>query len=133
MQKIFLVTSGSYSDYNVDAIFSTRELAEEWIKYQKDDDFTIEENELDPTIDKESYDNIPTFSVTIFKNGDILSLFRMSQFTKKEFKTVINGPRYFGSPNTLTLDIITRARDEEHARKIAGEIRQDYLRTNKFK
>lgn len=30
-KKVYIVTSGCYSDYIIDAIFSTRELAEEYI------------------------------------------------------------------------------------------------------
>lgn len=32
MKNIFVVTSGQYSDYSITAVFSTRELAEEFIK-----------------------------------------------------------------------------------------------------
>lgn len=32
MAKIYIVTSGDYSDYRVNAVFSTREKAEEYIQ-----------------------------------------------------------------------------------------------------
>jgi hypothetical protein len=46
MKKVYLVTSGSYSDYGVEAVFSTRELAKEWINGSKGD-YDIEEYDLD--------------------------------------------------------------------------------------
>lgn len=49
--KVYLVSSGEYSDYGIDAIFSTRELAERYLagneKYDKYDLYVIEEWELD--------------------------------------------------------------------------------------
>jgi hypothetical protein len=31
MANVFIVTHGDYSNYSIDAVFSTEELAEEWI------------------------------------------------------------------------------------------------------
>ena len=51
--KIYAVNSGCYSDYRVDALFSTRKKAERYMAGIKDGDYNdIEEYELDPdTID----------------------------------------------------------------------------------
>lgn len=43
---IYVVTSGSYSDYSIDKIFSSRKLAEDWIG-DFIDSFHIEEHRLD--------------------------------------------------------------------------------------
>jgi hypothetical protein len=53
MMKIYAVNSGSYSDYRVDALFSTRKNAERYMAGIKDGDYNdIEEYELDPdTVD----------------------------------------------------------------------------------
>lgn len=49
MSKIYLVSSGQYSDYYVSAAFSTRELADLFIAAQGyPTEFGIEERELDP-------------------------------------------------------------------------------------
>jgi hypothetical protein len=49
MKKIYAVSSGSYSDYRVDALFSSRKLAEEFMSLVNDNDYNdIEEYELDP-------------------------------------------------------------------------------------
>ena len=34
MKKVFVVTSGEYSDYGIDAVFSSKELAEKYIKFK---------------------------------------------------------------------------------------------------
>ena len=47
-RKVFAASSGSYSDYSVQAIFSTRERAEEYIRCVRDDWNSVEEYELDP-------------------------------------------------------------------------------------
>lgn len=49
MKKIYAVSSGSYSGYRIDAIFSSRKLAEEFISLVKHDDYNgVEEYQLDP-------------------------------------------------------------------------------------
>lgn len=45
MEKVYLVTSGCYSDYCVHRVFSTKENAQKWMGDDKD--FEIEEFDLD--------------------------------------------------------------------------------------
>lgn len=50
MRKVFIVTSGEYSDYGIDRVFSTEEKAKEFIKITRDlygGTFNIEPYELD--------------------------------------------------------------------------------------
>lgn len=52
MSKIYVVTSGEYSDYGIDAIFSTKEKAQEYITIRTNSEYIwneleIEEYELD--------------------------------------------------------------------------------------
>lgn len=54
MAKVFIVTSGKYSDYGIERVFSTLELAEQYID-TKDDDWRIEEYELDEPIERETH------------------------------------------------------------------------------
>lgn len=49
--KIYIVTSGEYSEYHIDAVFSTQELAEDYIQ-QNGIDYGIEEYNLDEEIDR---------------------------------------------------------------------------------
>lgn len=54
MDKVFIVTSGCYSDYQIEAVFSTEEKAEEYIDSQKyPDDFQLEEYGIDDEIIRE--------------------------------------------------------------------------------
>src|SRR5438309_10228406 len=51
MDKVFIVTSGEYSDYGIDAVFSTEELAQKFIdSFSKSGyrDMEIEEWKLNP-------------------------------------------------------------------------------------
>ena len=50
-KKIYIVTEGSYSDYHIEAVFSTREKAEEFMD-TKDDDASIEELPLDAPVER---------------------------------------------------------------------------------
>ena len=44
--KVYVVTSGSYSDYRIECVFSTREKAEEYLQYH-DDEYRIEKYAID--------------------------------------------------------------------------------------
>ena len=50
-KKIYIVTSGEYSDYHIDAVFSTKELADDYIQ-QNGIDYEIEEYNIDEEIDR---------------------------------------------------------------------------------
>lgn len=52
-KKIYIVTSGEYSEYHIDAVFSTKEKAEEYIQ-QHGNGFDIEEYELDQEVEKKT-------------------------------------------------------------------------------
>lgn len=51
-KKIYVITSGEYSDYRVDAVYSTKELAEDFIQHNGND-YCIEEYDLDKPIIRE--------------------------------------------------------------------------------
>lgn len=48
-KKIYIVTSGNYSDYRIDAVFSKKENAEEYVQ-NNGSDYRIEDYELDKPI-----------------------------------------------------------------------------------
>ena len=53
MHKVFIVTSGEYSDYGIDRVFSTEEKAKEWVDVitsMYGGDYDIEQYELDAPI-----------------------------------------------------------------------------------
>ena len=56
MSKVYIVTSGEYSDYHIDACFSTKQKAQEYIKNAEKtekfwDEPSIEEWDLDGSVD----------------------------------------------------------------------------------
>lgn len=54
MDKVFIVTSGCYSDYQIEAVFSTKEIAEEYIDSQRyPQEFRIEGFGVDEEITRE--------------------------------------------------------------------------------
>lgn len=53
MDKVFIVTSGEYSDYGIDRVFSTEEKAKEWVDVitsMYGGNYNIEQYELDAPI-----------------------------------------------------------------------------------
>lgn len=53
--KVFIVTSGSYSDYRIEAVFSTKEKAQEYIQNACVDDVNdIEEYEMDEQTERKN-------------------------------------------------------------------------------
>lgn len=70
MDKVFIVTSGRYSDYQIEAVFSTREMAEAYINAKGTDyDWMVNECDVDAE-STECHEAIYDVSVDITK-GDI--------------------------------------------------------------
>jgi len=118
MTTVFMVSSGSYSDYGVDGIYSTRELAEEAKKrFGSDNDIEEIEQDAMPSLN----DGLYAWEVYFDDGGDV----ERCEYT---------------SPNHLCWDthwmigrsvrVICRARDEAHAIKVASEKRAQFLATN---
>ena len=53
MNKVFIVTSGVYSDYKIERVFSTKEKALEYID-TKDDSYKLEEFDIDEPVVRET-------------------------------------------------------------------------------
>lgn len=140
--KIYLVTKGSYSDKMNCAVFSTKELAQEYIDKKKDfeeyEDYNdIEEYEVDDplAIDLVIKD---FWTVTIFiKDGLILEgcgqrnmkRWRLTEKYPVNRNITANIDTYgnWGNDPFIT---ITSYISLEHAKKLAVEKRQEYLRKN---
>lgn len=52
-KKIYIVTSGEYSDYRIDAVFTTKEKAVEYVE-QNGTNYDIEEYNLDEEVEKKT-------------------------------------------------------------------------------
>lgn len=111
MKKIYIVTSGSYSDYGIDAVFSTKELAEIFVS-RFGEDMNIEEWDLDKG-ESELREGHSMYFLRISKDKDVLD-------ARKE--TGSYGFKY-GTMFYKDIDgnhiVHLFAKDEEHAKKIA--------------
>ena len=92
--KVYVVTSGSYSDYSIECVFSTREKAEEYLQYH-DDEYRIEEFALDEEFAK----NESRWEITIDLSSDEVGI-------TKEFHPL--GDEYIKTLNCMTLHKIPR-------------------------
>lgn len=61
-KKIYIVTSGEYSDYGIDAVFTTKEKAVDYVE-QHGTDYNIEEYNLDEEVEKKTQLWYVTFCV----------------------------------------------------------------------
>jgi len=137
--KVYIVTSGWYSDYRIEAVFSTKKRAKEHIeKYGKDDisdindepdEWIVDDNVYNKIIKIKEDKNIEVYSVIITKEGQI-------QYIRKEKKELfylegaIGKRKYFDSRQNLHMTIL--AKSKEHAVKIANDRRTQLIAMNKW-
>lgn len=116
--KVYIVTSGCYSDYSINHVFSTRELAEKWMGEKIDDDYQVEEYEIDPEVD--FTENIKTsIGVDMLKNGIVKCLRNKNYGTYDKEARV----RCWSHNNDYYLETVILTRDSEVAIKTANDIR----------
>lgn len=112
MVKIYIVTSGDYSSYGIDAVFSKKGKADEYCKNFKCDE--VEEYELDPN-------TIPIDMITVemARDGTVNNV--------KQLISRINtsGFWYFGALDDLIWHVKTN--DEIRAIKVVNEKRIQIL------
>lgn len=136
MSKVYLVTSGCYSDYSISGVFSTREKAEQWatvchydLTDQGYDGSRLEEFDLDEGL-VEMDRGLLLFAVDIRQNGDILEVSEGGH--PSSVGPIDSWSTYSGmharQPPRQT--VYVWARDKEHAVKIANERRIDALARN---
>lgn len=140
MKTVYAVNSGSYSDYSVDAMFSTKKLAEEFMKVVKNNDYNeIQEFQLDPpTVDliKRGYS---VWRVLMLIDGSTERVDR----TENELYDVgsppshhiwkrTEAPAYKGKSIPDALDSRVWAKTEKHAIKIVNEKRVQMIAMNEW-
>lgn len=111
--KIFVVTSGEYSGYTIERVFSTRKKALEYLDTQ-DNNYRLEVFDLDQPIERKT--NIYQISFELEKKKVI----DVSIYYNKVCKDLIRvGGRYFRQQKTL--DIFIESDSRKRALKIASE------------
>lgn len=135
MSKAYLLTSGEYSDYSVDGVFSSEEKAREFIanveRLKIRHDFNIDEVELDPGFDslysllRDKVDRgYQPYYVDINAEGidRVLTACPTSLYDLNTFYESSVSVQYKGFHSIRLL-----ARGEEEAKKIAVEKFQEYV------
>ena len=139
--KVYVVTSGEYSDFGIEQIFSTKEKAEEFIRIQTEyaDRYfneEINEYELDPEI-KVPYSGHKFkyfYYISMDKEGNVIDRRKSGHLNilepeKSEESLYLHN---YMSDKGILLTGEINANSMEHAIKIMGEIRTRLLAQNKW-
>lgn len=136
MKIIYAVSSGSYSDYKVDALFSSKKLAEDFIAVMKNrDTYFIEEYELNPPIADLIRRGYSLWSVHMLKDGTTEHAKRVNvtHYDSSYFiweRTKATAYKGKGIPDILTAYVL--AKTEKQAIKITNEKRIQMIAEGKF-
>jgi len=137
---VFVVSSGCYSDYSIDAIFSTRAQAEEFIREAPKGDYeAVDINEWE--LDAEQYKKWRTMWICRLdaENGDVAEEHMSAHIEPCTSRTWphFNQIRFRGNQSKLLPEeryieaFGSSFVGAEHARKLAAEVRQAWLRAGK--
>ena len=139
MKTIYAVSSGSYSDYRVDALFSSRKLAEEFMTLIKDNDYNdIEEYQLDPPAADLIKRGYAVWRIHMLKDGTTERVERMvnDKYDVTNIghaiweRTKASAYKDKGIPDILTSSVW--AKTEKQAVKIVNEKRVQMIAAGKF-
>ena len=126
MAKVYIVTSGSYSDYGIKACFSTLEKADRYVSIPGVDG-NVEEYELDIAL--EPYNRGLTFyTVKMLEHGDVVEAKPDDPtYTERFYKY-----KDHGDPSnnwTITCGFMLQGwyKSEEHAIKVCNEKRAQWI------
>ena len=129
--ELYVVTSGSYSDYGVDAIFDKKELAQAFIKSFSDgNDFNdIEVYALNP-FEPEIKQGLKAYFVRINKDGEtdpVEHLDNAYGFNEGDMLQMLSFTH-----NKDRLNVRCFAKDTDHAIKIANEKRAKIIALDRW-
>lgn len=118
--KVYVVTAGSYSDYRIKGIFTTKKLAIGYMKLFKEGLYTdfneVEDWDLD-LLKTEIELGYTCFQIQMSKSGNLLNI-RKTDFYWIDINYVPKDERFYGE---------VFANDEAHAIKIFNERRVQYI------
>ena len=133
---IYIVTSGEYSDYGINAVFSKKELAQNFITVTVEPDdyisFEIEEwplDEYEALIQKFKDKKLSVYMVSMFRNGDVEKV-REEIDRVIWIDTALKKEYNLWTDNRIGMWVI--ARNEKHAIKIVNEKRVQLIAENKW-
>ena len=115
MEQVYIVTSGEYSDYTIEAVFSTRKKAEEYVDAHGSD-YRVEEYPVD---DAEVKKNESIWLVSVnWKTGEVISA-NPEDFD--EYYADKEGTVQYKKSWDEYLDIVLMSDSMERAKKVAAE------------
>ena len=129
MKKIWVVESGSYSDYKVDGVFSTKENAELFVEEFDEcswSEMSIDCWNLDPAINNLKK-GLSLFSIKMNKEGAVENISKTSAYNIDRIKAYSFFRKRLREESFDYMDYVCYAKDEDHAVKIAGEHRARIL------
>jgi hypothetical protein len=139
--KVFAVNSGSYSDYGIVAMFSTRQLAQEFMDAVPDYGYNdIEEYDLDPPATEKIRKGYKLWCIRMLKDGSVemvdkseINTYNVKDAGEFTIWERTKAPAYRGNgiPNAMTGTVW--ARTEKQAVKIANEKRVQMIANNVWK
>lgn len=118
-KKVYVITKGAYSDYHICAVAATKEIAEKLQKIYSEDswnDAIIEEYDLNG-----ARDDVRVFYDVTFKDDRVSACF--NEYGEKESIYFFKGNKW----QSDCMIVCVKARDEDHAIKIAQDRRAEYL------
>ena len=123
--KVYIVTSGSYSDYRICEVFSTKEKAEAYIaKFDSAWDFNeIEDWEVDDGDRAVKY-----LRVSMNVNGDTLWFNKECDLPENISKDVFFVKRARDGSEAINVEVVTE--DKKRAVKVTNEIRTELIAMN---
>lgn len=115
MNKIYIVTCGEFSDYDIAAVFSTKEKAEEYVDCYGTD-FRVEEHDIDTPVEKKESIwrvciNTETYNVFTCETG----------IWGPKMKDVISLVEFYGKGSIPYLMLYIQCDTVKRASKIASE------------
>jgi hypothetical protein len=116
--SVWAIEEGSYSDYHIAGVFSSRKNAEAMAAFMSD--ANIVEWQIDPFIDKLNK-GLVIYEIEMRYNGNVEELQRMERGSSYELDSLELGNRLHVFDNIIKGAVW--ARDEKHAVKIANEFR----------
>ena len=124
--KVYIITSGGYSDYHIDWVFSTREKAEAWLKLVGKPSFEerkIEEYPLDSEYNPRFWIN-----VQMDKGGNVIGSYNQTTFTLDE-ELELCKPGLLRWSGTDRFILTVQTNNLQQAVKVANELRTHILAT----
>lgn len=135
--KVYMVTSGQYSDYGVEGIFSTIEKAQEYIncslagkEYSSQYFNDIQEIEVDNMYNFVVRDGYKSFFGEMDIDGNIIDEIRSYQTANPNDVNMYRHSYLIYPDNTLNFEIKTKS--EQHAIQIINQKRIELISNNQF-